>query len=317
MSLSYPITEPNSVHHVAVGQGHQLELEEHGNPEGLPVIICHGGPGAGLSRFECAHFNPKNYRILLYSQRGCGNSTPHSCENNTLELLISDLEAIREHLGITRWVLCGESFGASLVLCYALAHPEKVAALMLWATFLASSEDYHWYLGKSGAGAQFYPEQYALFNPTGSDTDELIASYHLRVFAHNELARLEAAKAWCQWEEILCDGGGDNPRLHTPEALINSAQLQLHYLYNQFFLPDNYLIDSARQLAHLPIWMVHGRHDLVSVFARAQRLATALNAHLDIVPGLGHSLANEVYCQAQCRATDHMYLKLKRLQCKG
>ncbi|MFY8273860.1 alpha/beta fold hydrolase [Pseudoalteromonas sp. SSDWG2] len=317
MSLSYPISHPNKVYHLAVGQGHQLEIEEHGNPDGLPVIICHGGPGAGLSRFECGHFNPQHYRILLYSQRGCGNSTPHSCNNNTLDLLIHDLEAIRAHLGIERWVLCGESFGATLVLCYALRYQQRVAALMLWATFLASAQDSYWYLGRNGAGAQFYPEQYQQFNPQLLNVSELIESYRQRLFCGNELTNIDAAKTWCAWEDILSQERATDFKLKATASRVQRAQLQVHYFYHQFFIEDNYLMSHAHKLTHIPIWMVHGRHDLVSAFARAQALATKLNAHLDSVDGLGHSLANEVYCQAQCRATDHMFLKLKRLQCKG
>ncbi|TMO46335.1 alpha/beta fold hydrolase [Pseudoalteromonas ruthenica] len=316
MALSYPVSAPRKTHHVLVGQGHQLEIEEHGSGDGLPVIVCHGGPGGGLSRFECAHFNPEHYRILLFSQRGCGNSTPHSCEHNTLEHLIGDLECIRRHLGIGRWVVCGESFGATLAMVYALRHREHVSALMLWASFFASQQDYDWCLGKSGAGAQFYPEYYRQFNPQNQPTSALIEGFHQQLFSDSEPTQLKAAKAWVAWEETLCCGTAPSIKLLEPAALINRAQLQLHYFKHQFFLRDDMLMDHAKEFAGLPVWMVHGRHDLMCSYARAQAFATAAQAHLDIFEGLGHSLADEVYCQAQCRATDHMYLKLKRQQCK-
>ena len=306
MALSYPIKAPRQVYHLAVAHGHQLEIEEHGNRDGFPVLVCHDGPGAGLNRAPCAYFNPHHYRIFLYSQRGCGNSTPHTCAHNNLDLLIADLELIREHFGLNRVILAGEGFGAMLALSYALAHPQQVSALLLWASLLGAREDYAWSLGPSGAAAQFYPQQYHLFNPKGLAPDELVKDYYQRLFDANELIQIEAAKAWDAWQQQL------GPQSMEQDNHLQLAKLQLHYLVNRFFLADEQLLQGACSLNKLPIYMVHGRYDLRCSFARAQRLANALQAQLQIVAELGYAFENEVYCQALCRATDHMYLQLKR-----
>ncbi|WP_105188587.1 alpha/beta fold hydrolase [Pseudoalteromonas sp. T1lg48] len=310
MALSYPIRAPRQVYHLAVAHGHQLEIEEHGNRDGFPVIICHDGPGAGLNRASCAYFNPEHYRIFLYSQRGCGNSTPHSCEHNTLDLLVADVEQIRDHFGLSHWSVCGEGFGALLALCYAFAYPRRMSSLLLWASYLAATEDQAWSLGLSGAAAHFYPQQYELFNPKQLGPEALAKDYQQRLFGANELTQIEAANAWCAWQQQL----GRQTIEH--DHHLQQARLQLHYLIHRFFLADDHLLEQAASLKTLPVYMVHGRYDLRCSFARVQRLATRLQARLQIVAELGRAPENEVYCQALCRATDHMYLQLKRSRCK-
>ncbi|WP_105258101.1 alpha/beta fold hydrolase [Pseudoalteromonas sp. T1lg88] len=306
MAFSYPIDAPRQVYHLAVAHGHQLEIEEHGNRDGFPVFVCHDGPGAGLNRAPCAYFNPRHYRIFLYSQRGCGNSTPHTCEHNNLDLLIADLELIREHFGLSRVILAGEGFGAMLALSYALAHPQQVSALLLWASLLGTREDCAWSLGSSGAAAQFYPQQYHLFNPILLAPDELVDDYYQRLFDANELVQIEAAKAWGAWQQQL----GRQTMEH--DNHLQLTKLHLHYRVNRFFLAEEQLLKGAYSLNKMPTYMVHGRYDLRCSFAQAQRLANALQAQLQIVAELGCTLENEVYCQALCRATDHLYLQLKR-----
>jgi proline iminopeptidase len=297
--------------HLAVGQGHQIEVEEWGNPHGAPVFICHGGPGFGICTSMVRFFNPSLYRIVFFSQRGCKGSTPHSIDNNTSDLLVGDIELLRTHLGIEKMMLAGGSWGATLALLYAIKYPAQVSGLLLWATFLAGNDDFEWLYGCSGAGAQFYPEVYGQFNPEHLPWPDLLKYYYARVFSDDEIAAYHAAKLWLGWENVLLVGNAQsNMSIAEHHTQLNHAKIMLHYFINRCFIQGDDITQLSQQLADIPLWMVHGRYDLICRFSSAQAFAAKTGARLLILDGIGHSIQNGVYCDAICRAADLLYIKL-------
>lgn len=297
--------------HLAVGQGHQIEVEEWGNPEGTPVFVCHGGPGFGICTSMVRFFNPSLYRIVFFSQRGCKGSTPHSIDNNTSGLLVGDIDLLRTHLGVEKIMLAGGSWGATLALLYAIKHPSHVSGLLLWATFLASNDDFEWLYGVSGAGAQFYPEVYAQFNPQRLAWPELLKHYYHSVFSQDEIAAYHHAKLWLGWENVLLVGSAQsNISISERHSQLNHAKIMLHYFVNRCFIGSDDIFKHSDALAQIPLWLIHGRHDLICRFSSVQSFATQTRARLLILDGIGHSIQNGVYCDAICRAADLLYIKL-------
>ncbi|MFC3032934.1 alpha/beta fold hydrolase [Pseudoalteromonas fenneropenaei] len=311
MTQLYQISDATRQFHLAVGDGHQLEVEEYGCAAGVPVIICHGGPGTGICHYPLHYFNPERYRIILYSQRGCGGSTPHSTAHNTTAHLLQDLTTLLDHLDITKTVLAGGSWGATLALLYALAEPKRVRGLVLWSSFLSSSADFAWMYSPEGAGAQFYPEQYQQFNSQNLSWQALLAQYHQRLNGKDELLGFQAAQHWCQWERLLI-AGESNPRylLAERQHQLLQARLMVHFFTAGGFVPDGFILQHATQLQSIPSWFIHGRHDLICRFAGVQALATTMHAKLLILDGIGHCVRNSVYSEAIRRAADLLLIKL-------
>ena len=313
MATLYEITDAIS-YHIPVGQGHQIHVEQYGNPEGLPVLVFHGGPGAGANVLNCRYFNPDKYRIILFSQRGCGLSTPHfDFQFNTTSYLVSDIEVIREQLGIKAWLISGNSWGATLALLYAIAHSDKVLGMVLRGTFLARQQDYEWLYSVHGS-AQLFPDYYAKFNPKQLPWTELLSDYQQQLHSSDQLAQIKAAKAWCEWEMVL---SGLYPKyteqfqICDNQSATNLALLELHYFSNQCFIEENYIMNHLGAIKHLPIHLLHGRHDFVTPLSGAYALSHGLNAKLDILNDVGHSSENVVYAQAMRRAADTLYCKAK------
>ncbi|AXT32233.1 prolyl aminopeptidase [Pseudoalteromonas tunicata] len=313
MVTLYEITDAKS-YHIPVGQGHQLHVEEYGNPQGVPVLVCHGGPGAGANVLDCRYFNPQKYRIILFSQRGCGLSTPQlHTEFNQTSYLLNDIEIIRKTLGIKAWLLSGCSWGATLALLYAIATPEKVLGLLLRGTFLARKQDLQWLYGRQG-GAMLFPDYYQHFNPSHLSYLDLMDAYATDFNSDNELQKLKSAKAWCEWELVL---SGLHPTHNSQyficdtQRALNVAILEHHYFLNNCFIEDNYILNQVGAIAHLPIHFIHGRHDFVAPLAGVYELAQALNARLDILNDVGHSSENHSYAEAMRSAADLLYCKAK------
>ena len=313
MATLYEITDAIS-HHIPVGEGHQIHVEQYGNPAGLPVLVFHGGPGAGANVLNCRYFNPEKYRIILFSQRGCGLSTPHfDLKYNTTSHLISDIEVIRTQLGIKAWLISGNSWGATLALLYAIAHSDKVLGMVLRGTFLARQQDFEWLYGMHGS-AQLFPDYYAAFNPKKLTRSALLSDYQQQLNSSDQLAQIKAAKAWCEWEMVL---SGLYPRhaqqfqICDNQSATNLALLELHYFSNQCFIEENYIMNQLGAIKHLPVHLLHGRHDFVTPLAGAYALSLGLNAKLDILNDVGHSSENVVYAQAMRRAADTLYCKAK------
>lgn len=294
MRTLYPELKTVNSFQIDTGDGHTLYVEESGNASGIPVIFVHGGPGGGCSPEHRRFFNPDQYRIILFDQRGCGRSTPHGAlENNTTQALISDMERIREQLKITKWLLFGGSWGSTLSLAYAQTYPENVLGLVLRGIFLCRPRDIQWFY-QEGASFIFpdYWQDYQSPVPQAKRGNMLEAYYQL-LTSSNELSRMAAAKAWSVWEG-RCSTLDPNPHLvehfGDPHIALAMARIEAHYFINDAFMEPNQLLKNADKLADTPTWIVHGRYDVVCPVEQAFLLKSAMpHAELDIIRDAGHS----------------------------
>ena len=240
MQQLFPPIEPYRTHTLSVSDGHHLYIEECGNPLGLPAVFVHGGPGAGCELYHRQFFDPDIYRIVLFDQRGCGRSRPHAdLTGNTTQQLVHDMELIREHLGIGRWVVFGGSWGSTLGLVYAQTHPERVLGLILRGIFLCRRRDIHWFY-QDGA-SRIFPDYWEDFQAPIPEAErgQMVAAYYRRLTSANELEQIQAAKAWSIWEG-RCATLQPNPRVvghfSQPRVAIALARIECHYFMNQAFL---------------------------------------------------------------------------------
>ncbi len=308
----------NRDYHLHVGDGHQIHVQEYGSATGMAVVLCHGGPGAGLNPQSCRYFDTERFRVIMFSQRGCGQSTPYDTAANTTAELVADLEFLRQQLGLEKWLVCGESWGATLALVYAIKHRDHVAGLILRASFLACESDFEWLYTEKGVGAHFYPECFNEFTHNHTDWHALFDFYQQQLNSKDDIKANKFARLWCQWELRLCHGRAlINWGLQQSYVGLNQAKLMVYYFRHHCFIEEKFIAKNAIALAHLPIWFVHGRADLVCRYSAVQQLAAQLNAQLSILDGIGHSSDNQVYLAAMRRATDLMYIKLSRDQCRG
>jgi len=316
MRVLYPPIDPYHMETLAVDQTHRLHLETCGTAQGLPVVFLHGGPGSGCEPWHRRFFDPAAYRIVLFDQRGCGRSRPHaSLEDNTTAHLVSDMERIREHLGIERWVVFGGSWGSTLALAYAEAHPERVLGLVLRGIFLCRPRDIHWFY-QEGAGRLFpnYWEDYLAPIPE-SERDDMVSAYYRRLTGEDEVARMAAAKAWSEWEgrtATLLPNPGGVDHFRDPHVALSLARIECHYFMNQSFLEPNQLLRDAHRLADIPGTIVHGRYDVVCPLDQAHALHRAWpRAKLEIIPDAGHSAGEPGIVDALVRATDELAAMLR------
>ncbi len=296
-----------------MGNGQQLHLAQYGNPQGIPLLYLHGGPGAGASVSELSLFNPEQYWILLLDQRGAGQSLPAGeLEHNHLNGLICDIEAIRIHLGIERWCLAGGSFGATLALIYSGLFPHRVIAQVLWAIFIPSKAGIEWLYAPSGA-AQLYPQAYREFAAPSVGLADLFTHYQLGLNAQDEATRHEFARRWIQWELTLAGVPTGLPkRLATP--LLALAQIELHYAKNDYFNMFSVLQRVTSQVTARTL-LLQGTQDAVC----PARLLAAFLAKIDnhriqihtIVDG-GHSLNSDILSLAVTLEIQAMWTWIKR-----
>lgn len=305
----YPSIRPYATEQLSVDDLHTLYLEQSGNPDGIPVLFLHGGPGGGCAPKHRQFFDPKKYRIILFDQRGAGRSTPHAeLERNTTQLLLSDMEKIREHLGIERWLLFGGSWGSTLALAYAEEYPTRVAGLILRGIFLCRPKDVGWFY-QDGA-SKLFPDYWADYlAPVPEDErEDMIAAYYRLLTGTDELARMRAAEAWSLWEGRTSTLK-PNPQLAQsfaePFTALAMARIECHYFVNDSFMADNQLIDNAHRLSEIPTWIVHGRYDCVCPVEQAWELSKVMpHAHLQIVDSAGHSAFEPGIMAALIEATD-------------
>lgn len=316
MLLLYPDIKPYATHQVAVDAPHVIHVEECGNPHGIPVLFVHGGPGAGCEAYNRRFFDPDVYRIILFDQRGAGRSQPHAeLEGNTTQALVGDMETIRERLGIEQWVVFGGSWGSTLGLVYAEAHPERVLGLILRGIFLCRAQDLHWFY-QEGASRIFpeYWEEYLAPIPE-AERDELMHAYHRRLTGENELARMSAAKAWSLWEArcaTLRPNQGVEEHFSDPHIALALARIEAHYFVNGIFLEENHILQQASRLAGIPGTIIHGRYDMICPADNALALHAAWpDAELRIVRDAGHSTTEPGIIDALVRATREMALHLR------
>lgn len=301
---------------VDVGNGHSLYFEQSGNPDGIPVLFIHGGPGAGLPPNYKCFFDNQRYRIIGYEQRGCGRSQfHHATHHNDTWLNVNDINTLREHLGIDRWLLFGGSWGSTLALLSALKHPNHAYGLILRGVFLARQTDRDWFLSPQGCAAQLFPEHYRKFTKDIAPplTSESICShYHQVLSEHNEVRRHSALKRWYQWEERLSrlalpPGTGESIGQYPLSLVTSLATLECHFLLNKCFMEENYILDNISKIKDIPGTIVHGRYDMICKTEAAESLHRAWpSSQLQIIPDAGHSTSEPNIAYALCRATRDM-----------
>ena len=308
----YPRIEPYRSGWLDVGDGHSLYWELSGNPEGKPAVFLHGGPGAGCSPDHRRLFDPALYSVLLFDQRGCGRSKPHaSLETNTTWHLVADIERLREMAGVEQWLVFGGSWGSTLALAYAEAHPERATGLILRGVFTFEQYELDW-LYRPGGASQVYPDKWEAFLAPipEEERDDLVAAYAKRLDDPDAQVRLAAAKAWSQWEAevvtLLPNPGLVAASVEDGHA-VAIARIENHYMANRGWLEDGQLLRDAAKIRHIPGIVVQGRHDTCTPPVAAWNLHCAWpEADLRIVPDGGHSFAEPGILDGLVRATDEM-----------
>lgn len=287
----YPSIDPYDSGLLEVGDGNRLYWEVCGSPIGTPALVMHGGPGSGCTTRHRRLFDPGAYRIVLFDQRQCGRSTPHasapttSLATNTTQHLLGDVELLREHLGIERWLVYGSSWGSTLALAYAQEHPQRVSALILAAVTMTRQTEIAWLY--HGAG-RFYPEEWQRFRDgvaPGERGGDLVVSYRKLMAAGDA----QAAQRWCDWEETVA-GLGPQVRYDDPAFRMAFARIVTHYFSNHAWIEDGILLRRAERLHGIPGVLVHGRRDLGSPLVTAWELAQHWpGADLVVVDEEGHA----------------------------
>jgi proline iminopeptidase len=307
---AYPPIEPYDRGLLSVGSDHRIYWEACGNPRGKPALFVHGGPGGGCSPLHRRLFDPRRFRIILFDQRGCGRSQPHaSLVANTTALLVSDMEALRKALGVDRWLVLGGSWGSTLALLYALAHPARVIALVLRGVFTARQSELHW-LYRDGA-SQLFPEAWQrLIAPIPKrDRGDLVAAYHARLTCGDPVKEAVAARDWCAWEDTIMTLRPEPPSgaVEAAEAAASlaRARLETHYFVNSAFLEEGQILAGADRLTGTPGIIVQGRWDAVTPPVTAHELHKVwTTSKLWIIPDAGHATTEPGIRGALVAATD-------------
>ncbi|MBG0738115.1 prolyl aminopeptidase [Paeniglutamicibacter antarcticus] len=298
MTDRYPALEPYGSGFLEVGDANTLYWETSGNPDGLPAVYLHGGPGGGSSAGARRYFDPRAYRIVLFDQRGCGRSRPQAgnpdvdLTTNTTTALVDDIEALRKHLGIDRWVVYGVSWGVTLGLVYAQAHPERVLAMVLGAVTSGSRRETDWITRDIG---RVFPREWQAFTdavPAVERNGDLSAAYARLLADPDPAVRTAAAKAWCAWEDThvsLMPGWQPNPRYADPSFQSVFARLVTHYWSHGCFLIDGQVVAGMPLLAGIPAVLIHGRYDVSGPADVAWRLHRLWpGSRLELLDDAGH-----------------------------
>ncbi|MEZ5530306.1 MAG: prolyl aminopeptidase [Porticoccaceae bacterium] len=311
MRTFYPRIKPYITHWLAVDELHTLYIEEVGNPEGIPVLFVHGGPGGGCTENDRRFFDPEKYRIVLFDQRGSGRSKPHAeLTGNSTPELVADIEQIRNFLNIDKWVVFGGSWGSTLSLVYAQAHPQQVLGMVLRGIFLCRRQDIQWFY-QDGAGHVFpdYWEDYLAPIPD-EERGDLLHAYYRRLTGDNEIERMAAAKAWSIWEGRCASLHPNHDlvaHLGSPHTALAMARIEAHYFVNDAFLEDGEIISNVDRLRDIPAIIVHGRYDMVCPVDQAFALHQAWpEAKLEIIRDAGHASSEPSTLAALVEATDSL-----------
>jgi proline iminopeptidase len=291
----YPPIDPFDQRMIDVGNGHSIYMEQCGNPSGQPVVVLHGGPGGGCSPAMRRYFHPDHYRIVLFDQRGCGRSRPHaSIAHNTTWDLVRDIELLRDLLDIEDWHVFGGSWGATLALIYAQAHPDRVTNLILRGVFLATQSELDWFYG--GGAGKFWPDVWQKFlDPIPEDEhDDLIRAYNKRLFSGDLMLETRCARAWASWENALASFHSGGTTGESPGEYARAfARLENHYFINRAFLEvDGQILRDMDRIAHIPGTIVQGRYDMICPPQAAWSLGKLWPAaQLKMVNKAGHALS--------------------------
>lgn len=316
----YPILDAYDCGRLDVGSDHNIYWESHGNSEGKPALVVHGGPGSGLSPWTQGLLDPDRYRIVLYDQRNCGRSTPHASApdvdltHNTTDDLVADIERLGDHLGVERWLILGGSWGSTLALAYAESYPERVTQLVLFGVFLGLHHEFDLFC-RGGLSDQFTAQWRRLREAvlTRSQPDEeVVEAVHTLLFHPESTVRERAAREWCLWESALLEppvvdapATVLHPRLRDPAYALCFARIVTHYARNYAWLKDGLLLDGAAAIADVPTVLINGRDD-PQAGGSAEDLARLLPLSRSIwIEDAGHSARHADYTSAIITATDN------------
>ncbi|MEV6357654.1 prolyl aminopeptidase [Streptomyces hydrogenans] len=289
-----PQTTPYATGLLDVGDGNRVHYEVHGNPDGKPALVVHGGPGSGSSPGSTRLFDPEKYRIVLFDQRGCGRSLPHASDPaadlsvNTTAHLVADMERLRVHLGVDRWLLYGGSWGSTLILAYAQAHPERVSEIVIPAVTTTRRSETAWLY--EGVG-RYFPEAHERFRAGVDHAEDPVGAYAARMNHPDRAVRERAAADWCAWEDAVLsmEGMGTPYTDRVDDTRLAFVRICSHYFAHGAFLEEGALIRDAHRLAGIPGVLIHGRLDLGGPLATAWELSRAWpGAELRVVEQAGH-----------------------------
>lgn len=311
----YPEIKPYQRHQLAVGDGHELYVDESGDPDGIPVLFVHGGPGGGCDANSRRYFDPSIYRIITFDQRGAGRSSPHaSLENNTTQHLIADIERIRQHLAVEQWLMFGGSWGSTLSLLYGQAYPERVLGFVLRGIFLCRKADLQWFyqFGAHHVFPDYWQDYLQVIEP--EKRGDMVSAYYQLLTGDNEIKRMEAAKAWSLWEArcaTLRPNQELTERFLSPHHALAMARIEAHYFVYDAFIKENQVLDNMAKIAHLPAIIVHGRYDMVCPLDNAMALYDAWpESDLHIIRDAGHAASEPSIADALVRATQDIAKRL-------
>ncbi len=315
MNGLYPEIEPDHRGALDVGDGQRVYWETSGNPEGKPAVVVHGGPGSGCTAWHRRLFDPSAFRLVLFDQRGCGRSTPHASEpdidlsTNTTQHLVADMECVRGHLGVDRWLVWGGSWGSTLGLAYAEAHPDRVTEMVLWGITTGRRAEADWWF--RGGVAPLFPAQWESLCegvPPAEREGDIVAAYARLLRDPDAAVRRRAAIAWCSWESATLGWPPEShldSRYEDPAFALAFSRLVTHYVGHDDFLEDGVLLREAATLAEIPGTLVQGRFDLMAPIANAWELAKAWpRAELVVATGAGHAPDEPALTRELIRATD-------------
>jgi proline iminopeptidase len=313
--MMYPEIEPFRTHELEVDAPHRLYVEECGNPEGLPVVFLHGGPGGGCEPYHRRFFDPKRYRAVLFDQRGCGRSIPHGeLEGNDTWAIVADIERIREALGIDRWVVFGGSWGSTLALAYAQSHPDRVLGLIVRGIFLGRDEDLDW-LYRHGAN-RIFPEHWEEFLAPIPENErgDIATAYYRRLTGNDKQVQRASARAWALWEG-RCATLRPNPdaiaHFMQPTTALALARIECHFFVNKVFLEPDQLMRDVARLAGIPGVIIHGRWDVICMAEGAWTLHQAWpESTLRFIDDAGHLASEPGISAALVEAADEFAARL-------
>ena len=306
----YPTIEPYNEGKLKVSELHTIHYEQSGNPQGKPVIFLHGGPGGGISPMYRQYFAPQLWRIIIFDQRGCGQSTPYAeLEENTTWDLVSDIEKLRQHLEIDRWVVFGGSWGSTLALAYSQTHPDRCKGLILRGIFMLRPSEIRWFY-QEGAN-NIYPDawqEYLKPIPV-EERDDMLSAYYRRLTSEDRQVRLEAARAWSVWEAStskLIPSAISKERFGMAAFAEAFARIECHYFVNRGFIErENQLLANIDRIRSLPGIIVQGRYDVVCPMITAWELHQAWpEAELNVIADAGHSVSEPGIKNALIEASD-------------
>lgn len=309
--MLYPEIEPFNTFFLETASQHRIFVEQSGNPEGIPVVFLHGGPCSGTRPGHRCFFDPDRYHIILFDQRGCGQSLPFGAlENNTTQDLIADMERIRISLNINQWLLFSGSWGSTLALLYAQQNAGQVSGMVIRGVFLARLQDLDWFV-RDGA-SRIYPEQYQdlLDSLPNQDIDMLYAA----LWSEDERVVRGVTKAWIQWSTQVAVGAAyrqPDKAVEITQKMVLQVKMELHYARNYYFIEENQLLDNCYKLQDIPTVIIHGRNDLVCPMVAGYRLAKALpNAKYQVLAQSGHIAVGEEMIDALVSASEQMAKRL-------